>query len=122
MRPLPGSDSAARRSALISIEAGILGACLLDHTGRQASIATYLLNDEDFISLEHREVFKSIRSLLSRGYWILDYITVIADLQSRGVLPSYVWTFVSSLGEGIVLTIPMQKRITHLRSIRNGCR
>jgi hypothetical protein len=105
--------------ATLTAERSALGACILDMSGRQARILTEFVGERDWISSLNRAVFVAIRSLVARDCLPLDYNNIIGELQRTGVFEQYAsgWRLISSLGEGIVLSKPMTKRINELRGL-----
>jgi hypothetical protein len=105
--------------ALLALEAGVLGAAILDVTGRQAKILTDYVSECDWVSPLYRAIFAAIRSLLQRDCVPLEYLSVCTELQAMGTFQSYnnAYSLVSSIGEGVVLARPMTKRIADLRRL-----
>jgi hypothetical protein len=104
--------------AILTLEAGALGAAILEPSGQQARILAEFVQPDNWISSLHRSVAEAIRRLVARECLPLEYASVIGELQGMGVLQSYTngWALISSLGEGVVWARPMTRRIAELRS------
>jgi len=107
--------------AILTLEAGALGAAILDSTARQARILAEFVREDDWVSPLSRAVFKAIRQLVSRDVLPLDYASIIAEMMEQGTFQSYTngYSLISSLGEGVVLARPMTRRIHDLRAMWN---
>ncbi len=101
----------------LAYERGVVAAAILDPTGRQAKILCQHVHSAEWVSSLHRAVFQAINALVERDQLPLEYNSVIAEMMRQGTFQSYTngYSFVSSLGEGIVLALPMTKRILRLR-------
>ena len=66
----------------IEAERSVLGALLQD--GRAVSIAMEMLQEDDFYTPAHREIYSAIRALAQQSTAV-DLVTVDAELSRRGV-------------------------------------
>ena len=67
----------------IEAERSVLGALLQD--GRAVSIAMEMLQEDDFYTPAHREIYSAIRALAQQSTAV-DLVTVDAELSRRGTL------------------------------------
>ena len=105
--------------SILSSERGALGAAVLDVTSSQTRILAEFVEPDDWVSSLHASVFAAIRRLIARDALPLEYGSVISELQAMGVLESYSngYSLICSLGEGVVLSRPMTRRIHELRRL-----
>jgi hypothetical protein len=103
--------------AILATERGALGAAILETSGRQAAILCEYVREDEWKSSLHRSVFRAIRALLAKSSVPLDYCAICSELIQQGVYQSYTncVLLICTLGEGIVLSKPMTKRIAELR-------
>ena len=84
----------------IEAERSVLGALLQD--GRAVSLATEMLNEEDFYTPAHKAIFEAIHSLAAAGTAV-DLVTVDAELARRGTLEGVGGTAYLT---GMILEVP----------------
>jgi len=116
-RPLlPPAESI---ETLLAVERAALGAAILDVTGRQAGILAEFVEADNWVSSLNRSIFDAIRHRVAADQLPLDYSGLAAELLNMGVFQHYerVYSYLSSLGEGVILARPMTSRIAELRGL-----
>ena len=93
-----------------ALEAGALGAAMLDRT--QAEELIRHAHVDLFTSSLHRAIFSAMRSLGSDS---LDYTLLISEMMRLG--HSISWSVIAHLDDGVVTEIPMARRIERLREL-----
>jgi replicative DNA helicase len=111
------SEPCCNLDALLARERAILGAAILDSSGRQAGLLCTSMAESDFTSSLYRAVFRAIASLVDRNELPLEYVSVCGEMFNQGTFQSFEngYTLVSSLGEGVVLATPMHRRVELLK-------
>ncbi len=109
-------DKGFPSEAALTRERACLGAAIVDPTGHQAGILAAMARESDFSTDNTRKTFRCIKRLVGRGVVPLEYASVIAELQDMGVFESFGngWAWVCSLGEGILTSYSMVKRVQEL--------